>query len=157
MHKSNGANGAKKVQRQMAQVREELTEDVQDIRARVENLKDWRAFVRKHPWAVLAGAAIVGYLLVPKRPRVIYADAETLAKVASQQPLKVEATQSKSPGLLGGLFRSAGSTAFHGLMALAGRQIGNMASHAVYGRFGASHPEVYDDAASQSFPGRHTP
>jgi len=151
------SNGAKKVQRQMAQVREELTEDVQDLRARVENLKDWRAFVRKHPWAVLAGAAVVGYLLVPKRPRIIYADAETLAKVASQQPLKVEATQNNKPGLIGGLFRTASSTAFQGLMALAGQQLGNIASQAVYGRFGATHPEVHGDSAPQSPPGRQTP
>lgn len=155
MHKSNGA---KKVQRQMAQVREELTEDVQDLRTRVENLKDWRSFVRKHPWAVMAGAALVGYMLVPKRPRIVYADAETLAKVALQQPLKVEATDgNKRPGVIGGLVRSAGATAFHGLMSLAGQQLGNIASHAVYGRIGAPGPQVRPDADSQSSTGRYSP
>ncbi len=159
MHKSNGA---KKVQRQMAQVREELTEDVQDLRARVENLKDWRTIVRKHPWAVLASAAAVGFLLVPKRPRIVYADAETLAKVAMQQPLKVEATEHKRPGLLGGLLRSAGSTVFTGLMSVAGRQLGMIANQTVSRRMGATapthhrqqSPDYPSDPNSQDFDGR---
>ena len=154
MHKSNGAE---RVQRQMAQVREELTEDVQDLRARVEDLKDWRAFVRKHPWAVMAGAAAVGYLLVPKRPRIVYADSETLAKVAQQQPLKVEATNVKRPGMFGSLFKSVGATAFHGLMSLAGQQLGTIATQTMYGRFGAGGPQVRVEPDSHSSTGRYTP
>lgn len=156
MHKSNGANGAKKLQRQMAHVRDELTEDVQDIRARVQSWKDWRTIVKKHPWAIVAGAAAIGYLLVPKRPRIVYADSDTLAKVATQQPLKVEASEVKHPSMLGNLVRSAGSTAFHGLVAMAGRQLGHIASHVVSDRVGEA-SERHDGESSIGQAGRQAP
>ncbi len=121
-------NGAENLRSQMARVRNELTEDVEGIREKVQDLKDWRGFVRRHPWAVAAGAAAVGYLLVPKRARVIYADAETLAEVAQRLPLNVQASDRHSPSLIGGLFRAAGSSVMHGLIAIAGRQLGTIAS-----------------------------
>ena len=151
------SNGAKKLQRQMAEVRDELTEDVEGIRARVQSWKDWRGFVRKHPWAVAAGAAAIGYILVPKRPRVVYADAETLAQVASQQPLKVEASTVRGPSLLGGLFRSAGSSVFHGLVALAGRQLGHVASQVLSDRVDDAVEENEEQHPSPQTKGRQLP
>ncbi len=141
------SNGAKNLQRQMAQVRSELTEDVQGIREQVQDLKDWRGFVRRHPWAVAAGAAAVGYLLVPKRPRVIYADAETLAEVARQQPLRVESSNARSPSLLGGLMRAASSSVMHGLIAIVGRQLGTLASQVVADRV----DDASEEAEKSSF------
>ena len=127
-------NGAQHLQRQMAQVRHELTEDVQGIREKVQDLKDWRGFVRRHPWAVAAGAAAVGYLLVPKRPRMIYADAEALAELAQTQPLHVQAGNAKQGSVVGGLFRAATSSVMHGLVAIAGRQLGAIASQVLSNR-----------------------
>lgn len=51
----------------MREIRSELPYDVDDARARVKQLSDWRYHVSRRPVAIAAAAAVVGYLLVPAR------------------------------------------------------------------------------------------
>lgn len=51
----------------MREIRSELPYDVDDARARVKQLSDWRYHVSQRPFAIAAAAVLVGYLLVPAR------------------------------------------------------------------------------------------
>lgn len=51
----------------MREIRSELPYDVDDARARVKQLSDWRYHVSRRPLAIAAVAAVAGYLLVPSR------------------------------------------------------------------------------------------
>jgi hypothetical protein len=55
------------IQRQMAQIRLALHQDVDGAVKGARSMTDWRAVVASHPWAALAAAAALGYLVVPKR------------------------------------------------------------------------------------------
>jgi hypothetical protein len=55
------------IQRQMAQIRRELHEDVREAVKGAQELTDWRSRVRSHPWMALGAAAALGYVIVPRR------------------------------------------------------------------------------------------
>jgi hypothetical protein len=55
------------LQRQMAQIRQELHLDVQGAVRSAQSLTDWRSFIAAHPWLSLGIAATTGFLLVPRR------------------------------------------------------------------------------------------
>jgi hypothetical protein len=57
------------IQRQMAQIRQELHHDIQGAVRGAQSLTDWRSAVGNHPWLSLAIAAAAGYLIVPERRR----------------------------------------------------------------------------------------
>ena len=55
------------IRNRMREIRSELPYDVDDARARVKQLSDWKYHVSRRPIAIAAAAAVVGYLLVPSR------------------------------------------------------------------------------------------
>jgi hypothetical protein len=62
------------IRRRMAQIRNDLHQDVQEVVAGAEAVADWRRYLRMYPWATVGVAAAVGYLIVPKRRRSIPRD-----------------------------------------------------------------------------------
>jgi hypothetical protein len=68
------------IQREMAQARRQIHEDVGGAIDGVQTLTDWRSLVRAHPWLSLGIAAALGYLVVPRRP------AAGLAEAVEAQP-----------------------------------------------------------------------
>jgi hypothetical protein len=56
--------GIKDVQREMARIRLEMHQEVAGAANGVHLLTDWRNIVRDHPWASVATAALVGYVVV---------------------------------------------------------------------------------------------
>ncbi len=51
----------------MREIRSELPYDVDDARERVKQLSDWKYHMSRRPVAVMATAAVVGYLFVPAK------------------------------------------------------------------------------------------
>jgi hypothetical protein len=88
------------IQRQMAQIRRDLHEDVREAVKGAQSLTDWRSQVRSHPWLALGAATVVGYLIVPKRHSApaIVAVAPAPAQAAVSMP---EAPKKKRWGLIG--------------------------------------------------------
>lgn len=81
------------IRRQMASVRSALDEDVyglvENAHALVQDAKkltDWRYYVKAAPWGAVGVAAAVGFLMVPRKVRVVRPDAEELAKLAGRHP-----------------------------------------------------------------------
>jgi hypothetical protein len=58
---------AETLQRRMHAVRHELDDDFQEISERVREFGVWQCYVKKHPWVCLGTAAIVGYLVIPRK------------------------------------------------------------------------------------------
>ncbi len=56
------------IRNRMREIRSELPYDVDDARARVKQLSDWKYHVSRRPIAIAAAAAVVGYLLVARPP-----------------------------------------------------------------------------------------
>lgn len=57
------------IRRQMAQIRHDMHYDVSHVVGDVEEVMDWRAALRKHPYIVVGVGVAVGYFLVPRRRR----------------------------------------------------------------------------------------
>jgi hypothetical protein len=74
----------------MAELRRELTADVEEVGRSARAMADPGLYVRRFPWASVAVAVGVGYLLVPRKKEVIYPDPELLAKFIKQNRVRVE-------------------------------------------------------------------
>lgn len=57
------------LQRRMARLRSEVSEDVESVFDTAEELTDWRHYVRRYPWVTVTAAAAVGFVLAPSRSR----------------------------------------------------------------------------------------
>lgn len=87
-------HAAERIQRQMEDVRGQLNDDVEDVVDSAKELIDWRAYVRKHPWACLGVAVAFGYFVVPKRLELSSPDVDTLLELAKSNKLVVKANPS---------------------------------------------------------------
>jgi len=87
--------------RKMNDVRCDLGEGVEDIVQSTKTLTDWRYYVRTYPWWCLAGAAAVGYFVVPRRLEVMRPSAAVLEQLAKRNHLVV--TSEPSPQAKGGI------------------------------------------------------
>jgi len=79
---ATATNEIDEIRRQMAQIRRELHEDVQEVVAGAGAVTDWRRYIRMYPWASVGIAAATGYLIVPKRRRNVPRDITRQADVA---------------------------------------------------------------------------
>ena len=70
------------IQRQMAQIRHDMHQEVQGAVQGARTLTDWKSLVRSYPWLSLSVAAAVGYFVVPRRR----SDAPTVVAVAARSP-----------------------------------------------------------------------
>jgi hypothetical protein len=66
------------IRRQMAQIRHDLHQDVSsvvggvsEVVTEVSEVMDWRSVLRSHPYLLTGAAMAVGYLIVPRRARVV--------------------------------------------------------------------------------------
>jgi hypothetical protein len=105
--KSTTAELTDNIQRQMAEIRHELHQDVQEAVKGAQSLADWRSQVRRHAWLALGAAAAVGYLIVPRRrhepaPQFV-AVAPAVMGAAAMEPAPTEAKKKRS-GIIGTAF-----------------------------------------------------
>lgn len=93
------------IRRQMGQIRRELHEDIQGVVAGAEAVTDWRRYVRLYPWPSVAAAAVVGYLIVPKRRKSVTEVVEEVAPVSKKVvAAPTETKKEKRAGMVGTLF-----------------------------------------------------
>lgn len=123
------------IRREMTQIRSDIRENVTEIVGTARSMTDWRYYVRRHPWALLAAGGAVGYLIVPRR----------------REPARSPAAPA-SPGAPGGkpprglpeklLLAAADALARH-TVAYVGREAGRWFSGAM-GTGGSSHGHQAD-------------
>jgi hypothetical protein len=116
---------AEQLRREMAQVRRDLVEEADQIAENARTVTDWRYYVRTYPWASMAVAAAVGYIVVPRRLEVLTPDPDTLARLARQDRLVVKPKAEAEPkkGLPGTLFTFLSSMVIRGALAAIGQQV----------------------------------
>lgn len=116
------------ISRRMQEVRSELGDDVEEIVESARTLADWRHYVKQFPWACLAGAAALGFFIVPKRIELISPDANALEELAKRNKLviksdpKPQATSGLGGSVVSLLARSFG----RGAVSYAGKNIGKV-------------------------------
>lgn len=89
-------DSAEAIRRRMAELRHELTSDVDEVSRGARELASPLYYVRRFPWVVVAAAAVVGYLLIPKKRQVVTPDPEVLAELVRKQQIKVEPTKASA-------------------------------------------------------------
>jgi hypothetical protein len=92
-------------------------------------MTDWRYYCRAYPWASMGAAAAAGYLLVPRRARVVGLDPDALLQLAEKKGVlvKAEAEPTRRSGFLTPIFTLAANAIVRGLISYAGQQAGRVA------------------------------
>ena len=116
---------ADRIQRQMEDVRGQLSQRVEHTLISTRRATRWQSYVRQYPRACIGLAAVIGYLVVPRRLQVGQPDAETLRKLAERNKLVVQANSAEENrgGMRRRMLRFIANAAFRGAMAHIGRQI----------------------------------
>lgn len=107
------------IRARMSDVREEIAEDVSEIRESTKSLTDWRKYVIAHPLLISAGALALGYVLVPRKSHQLKPDSAELVRAFKKEKL-VLGHPAKGFGrgsMLGSLVGLAVSTATRAVVA----------------------------------------
>jgi hypothetical protein len=64
------------MRQRMSHLRSQITTEAAEMAASARKLTDWRYHFRKIPWVAVGGAAALGFLLVPRKQRVVERAAE---------------------------------------------------------------------------------
>jgi hypothetical protein len=94
------ASSPEAVRKRMEQLRAELDQQWGDIAASARTLFDWRYYVRRYPWVCVAGAAALGFLIVPVRAKTTRLSEEQLREIARQARVVVDMPK-RASGILG--------------------------------------------------------
>ena len=101
---ATASNEIDDIRRQMAKIRRELHEDIQNVVAGAEAVTDWRHYVRLYPWTCVSLAVAIGYLIVPKRHRTVVEKVTTVVPVPVEEAIEAPAKKEKRAGIAGMLF-----------------------------------------------------
>jgi len=74
----------------MSELRRELLVDVQEVSRSAKAMASPGYFVRRFPWATMAIAAGVGYMLIPKKKQVVQPDMKALAELVRKNQIRVD-------------------------------------------------------------------
>lgn len=114
---------------QMAALRSEVDVEVDELIEDARVLSDWRYYVRTYPWPTLGAAALVGYLLVPQRLRLVSPDPATLAKLAEENRVVIRPQPEPEPkGVAAAVATFLLTTLLRSGLAMAGHHLGQMFS-----------------------------
>jgi hypothetical protein len=99
---ANPDDSAEQIRKRMAELRRELVCDVQDVTRSAKAMASPSYYVRKFPWATLAVAAGVGYMLIPKKKQVVHSDMDTLAELVRKNQVSINTSKAseESQGML---------------------------------------------------------
>lgn len=111
------------IRQRMEEVRCDLDKDVQEIVEGARDMSNWRTYVRKYPWVCVGAAVAVGYLVVPRRAvAASQPDAQTLAELAKQSPVLVQASSPPKTGVRSALLTFVGNIVLRRVLSYAGQQ-----------------------------------
>jgi hypothetical protein len=116
------------IQGQMAKIRSDLHADVRGIVENARVITDWKYYVRRYPWASVAGAAALGYLVVPRRLELLRPDPATLAELAKTNRLVVNPQPDPKPrgGAMTSLFTFLANTLVRTAVGYMGQNAGKI-------------------------------
>jgi hypothetical protein len=79
------------MQERMQGIRGDIDQGLEDVSASARSMVDWKHYVKTYPWLCMGTAAVLGFLLVPKRSRAAIPAAlpETDHRAADSAPSAV--------------------------------------------------------------------
>ena len=122
----NDLSLAESVRARMKQLRCEIDEDMEDMAASARSVVDWKHYVKTYPWVCLGAAVALGFLVVPKRSRVLRLDLATLTELARTGHLVVEAAPAATHGFIDSLLATVANIAVREATACLGRSAGRL-------------------------------
>ena len=114
------------VRERMQQLRCEIDGDMEDVSASARTMLDWKHYVKTHPWVCLGAVAALGFLIVPKRSRVIRPDLATLTEPARTGHLVVKPAPTTARGLVDALVATVVGIAVREATAYLGQSAGRL-------------------------------
>jgi hypothetical protein len=84
-----------KIRKRMSELRRELAYDVQDVSRSAKAMASPSFYIRKFPWATLAVAAGMGYMLIPKKKKVVHPDMEALAELVRKNQVNINTSKAE--------------------------------------------------------------
>lgn len=88
MSRSN--DQAQAIRQNMAHVRGEFDENVEEFVAGAKNLTNWRHYVKAAPWGAVGAAAALGFVIVPRQIKIVQPNPDDIAKLAKRHQVVVE-------------------------------------------------------------------
>jgi hypothetical protein len=94
-------DSGEEIRRRMAELRSDLTGDVRAVGRSARVMTDWTFYVRRFPWVMVGLAAIVGYMITPRKKQVISPDQAALADMVRKKQLRLDVDHKhEKPGML---------------------------------------------------------
>lgn len=116
---------ANTIRKRMSGIRQDLHDDVQNVEKSARTLLNWRYYTDNYPWACVAVATALGYMLVPRKLEISSPDPKTMEKLAKKNRLVVEnkpKAEAKG-GLVGAAFSFVSGLVLKTAMAQVGHQL----------------------------------
>jgi hypothetical protein len=110
----------------MQQLRCEIDGDVEDMAASARSMVDWKHYVKTYPWVFLGAAVALGFLIVPKRSRVIRPGLAALTEPARTGHLVVKPASAATHGLIDALLATVANIAVQRATAYLGQSMGRL-------------------------------
>ncbi|TWT68944.1 hypothetical protein [Crateriforma conspicua] len=102
---------AEAIKRRMREIRTELPYDVDNARHQVQQLTDWRYYVRRFPVLTLATTAAVAYALVPRRKDASPSGTHHVATARNHHEPSSQSPNVPKKSILGGMAGAVGAIA----------------------------------------------
>jgi hypothetical protein len=114
------------IRKQMRSIRCDLPYAIDDARDDLQQLTDWKYYVRQLPLASVTAAFAIGYLIVPEKshPEVTVSDPPRWLHRLPARHKSVDADEPEQASLVGGLLGAAAATALRTGVSLAMREVG---------------------------------
>ena len=116
----NDAPLADAVRARMQLIRHEIDQDVEDMVVSARSMVDWKHYVRTYPWVCLGTAAMLGFLVVPRRSTAVRVLAG-LAELAKTNHPVVKPAPVATRGLVDALVATVTNIAIREATAYLGR------------------------------------
>jgi hypothetical protein len=110
----------------MQQIRCEIDQGMEDMVASAHRMVDWKHYVKTYPWVCLGTAAVLGFLVVPKRATAIPPDLAALAELARTGHLVAEPAPAATRGWVDTLLATVANIAVRKAVGLLGQRVASL-------------------------------
>ena len=110
----------------MQGIRCDIDQGLEDVSASARNMVDWKHYVKDYPWVCLGTAALLGFLIVPKRAAAINADVATPTDPAQTGHPVVNSAPTAARGMVDALVATVVSIVVREATAYFGQSAGRL-------------------------------
>jgi len=119
------------IRQRMARIRMRAQFKAERLGDETRQFLDWKHYIRLFPWSTLAAAAVVGYIMVPRRAPLTRSTANALSEMAKESKQAVQAVRQAPPpprrsGMFDGLIGLAGNALLRAGLTFATQQVTKM-------------------------------